>query len=218
MLRDRIVCGSIDKKLQHKLLADPTLTFEEALAAAKATEAADQGTKDLSSAHVTVHRVQNRVPGRHKSTSKTTHNPFTSTNRPQTCVRCGADHPATSCKFRNSTCHYCKKQGHLAKVCMKKARDMNSTKPANTHKLTEVTAKDKVEEYALFYSRTSTGDLNPIKVDLTISGAQATMEVDTGATLSLISEETYRSMWPDQTPKLQPSSALLKTYTGECQS
>lgn len=42
------------------------------------------------------------------------------------------------------------------------------------------------------------------------------MEVDTGAALSLISEETYNSLWANSTsPALQKSDAKLKSYTGE---
>ena len=43
-----------------------------------------------------------------------------------------------------------------------------------------------------------------------------TMELDTGATLSLISESAYREMFPaESAPRLKASQAQLKTYTGE---
>ena len=42
------------------------------------------------------------------------------------------------------------------------------------------------------------------------------MEVDTGATLSIISKSTYNRLWPrEQAPTLRPSRAQLRTYTGE---
>ena len=45
------------------------------------------------------------------------------------------------------------------------------------------------------------------------------MEVDTGATLSEINEETYKSLWPNahSAPTLTRTHSLplLKTYTGE---
>ena len=41
------------------------------------------------------------------------------------------------------------------------------------------------------------------------------MEVDTGATLSVISEVTYRQMWGNKRPPLGQSKARLRTYTGE---
>ena len=53
-------------------------------------------------------------------------------------------------------------------------------------------------------------------VELTVNGATLSMEVDTGASVSLISENTFRSTWlAKKRPPLQPSSARLYTYSGE---
>ena len=42
------------------------------------------------------------------------------------------------------------------------------------------------------------------------------MELDTGTTLSLVSEKTYHSLFsPDAVPQLKASKSELKTYTGE---
>ena len=38
----------------------------------------------------------------------------------------------------------------------------------------------------------------PIQVKVTVDGAPLTMEVDTGASVSFVSEATYRQLWPDQ--------------------
>ena len=58
----------------------------------------------------------------------------------------------------------------------------------------------------------------PIKVVLQVSNANITMEVDTGASFSVISEETYASLWPHSgAPPLKhiTDPPVLKTYTGE---
>ena len=39
------------------------------------------------------------------------------------------------------------------------------------------------------------------------------MEVDTGAALSVVSETTFRRLWPFES--LEPSTTRLRTYTGE---
>ena len=41
------------------------------------------------------------------------------------------------------------------------------------------------------------------------------MEVDTGASVSLISNETFTKLWPDEQgrPELQHSASRLRTYT-----
>ena len=40
------------------------------------------------------------------------------------------------------------------------------------------------------------------------------MQLDTGASVSIISETTYKSLW-SQPPKLSPSNVKLHTYNGE---
>ena len=56
----------------------------------------------------------------------------------------------------------------------------------------------------------------PIRVELTVNGAPLTMEVDTGASVSLISDQTYRTTWTAaKRPPLQPSDTRLYTYSGE---
>ena len=55
----------------------------------------------------------------------------------------------------------------------------------------------------------------PIQVTLAVNGVNMTMELDTGATLSVISEETYHKLFPVETaPTVKTSKAQLKTYTG----
>ena len=40
------------------------------------------------------------------------------------------------------------------------------------------------------------------------------LEVDTGASASVISESTYRYLWPEDPPNLLETQVKLRTYTG----
>ena len=76
-------------------------------------------------------------------------------------------------------------------------------------------AEDDTEplEYSLFHTQSS--NRSP-PITLKVNGADLTMELDTGATLSLISENTYKKIFPVETaPHILNSKAQLKTYTGE---
>lgn len=55
---------------------------------------------------------------------------------------------------------------------------------------------------------------HPIELEVTLNGAKTTMELDTGASRSIISETTYRKLWKEP-PVLEPSTVQLQTYTGE---
>ena len=66
----------------------------------------------------------------------------------------------------------------------------------------------------MFHTRASSSQ--PIQVTVKLNGIDATMEVDTGATLSIISEQTYKTLFtPVSAPRLEASAAHLKAYTGE---
>ena len=56
----------------------------------------------------------------------------------------------------------------------------------------------------------------PLVQLLMVNGTPLQMQVDTGAVVSLISESTYKRVWPRlRRPALEKSGILLRTYTGE---
>ena len=52
-----------------------------------------------------------------------------------------------------------------------------------------------------------------ILIELSINGTPITMTLDTGASISIISEKTYKTQLPHL--RLHKSDILLRTYTGE---
>ena len=123
------------------------------------------------------------------------------------------------CRFKEVECHYCKKKGHIAKVCRSKARESNLKQQQQgksrkqTHQFTLEEEDSDVPEYTMYH--VPSHHTKPLQVDVTINGVDCQMEVDTGATLSII-KATYCSLWPsDRAPPLRASKAKLKTYTGE---
>ncbi len=213
MLRDRLVCGCRDNRLQYKLLADPELTYEKAIQLAKSDETAERGTKDLTGG--TMHKLH----ARHRKSS--TSQPFRMPQPPaqpstQPCFRCGSAHSPATCRFKSSTCNYCKKLGHIASVCRKKSRDQQQNGKQAFQLQADTSLEEEVElTYPMFYSSAPRRPA-PIEVTVQLNNVHTQMEVDTGATLSVMSQRTYQSLWShDRRPKLTGSSACLSTYTGE---
>ena len=55
-----------------------------------------------------------------------------------------------------------------------------------------------------------------LALPVTLNGVNLTMEIDTGAAKSVISENTFTQLWPNhKAPSVKSTSATLKTYTGE---
>ena len=68
------------------------------------------------------------------------------------CYRCEGKRTATDCKFRDAECNFCKKKGHIAKVCRSKLKSMQGAQ-MRTHQLQTMTAPDADEshKYSLFH-------------------------------------------------------------------
>ena len=114
MLRDRLVCGIGDDRIQRRLLSEPDLTFEKALKLAQAIETASKDVKDLQSLEST-HSHMRAPQAVHKMSTKQF--PTKQQHQNNACYRCGGEqHRAGDCRFIKETCHKCGKMGHIQKV------------------------------------------------------------------------------------------------------
>ena len=215
MLLDRLVCGCNDGRLQCKLLAETDLTFDKAYKLALAMETAQRGAKQIqASASPTLQVVsasgqQQQKPQRSKP------------RQSSSCFRCGGKHSPGGCRFKQVNCNYCNKQGHIAKVCFSKERDQKKRqtgKPPQrgTHYLT--TEEPPQTEYTMYHATSTSPAPKPLHVMVQVNDTNVSMEVDTGASFSVISEDTYNSLWQDNSApplKLVQNPPILKTYTGQ---
>ncbi len=202
MLRDRLICGINDSRMQCSLLAEKSLTFKDAFTKAQAMESADRDSQDLQKPRVadSLHVLRSADgPGKPSL---------------YPCPRCGGKHRAADCRFRETVCHCCKKKGHLARVCRSKERQQQgqrSERPGKHHStnvLDEGHDSDDQEVYSLFHLPSQSTE--PIYVTVSIEDVQLQLEVDTGASVSVMSESAYYSTWPEyQRPVLQPSRAHI---------
>ena len=104
MLRDRLVCGIADQRIQCRLLAEPDLTFAKAMELAHAAEAADRNTRalDRGAQSIQIHRKAERSQEHACQGGRAGQ---------LHCYHCGGKHQQEQCNFRNSNCHYCGKKG-----------------------------------------------------------------------------------------------------------
>ena len=62
MLRDRLVCGIKDSRVQRRLLSETDLTFKKAFELAQASEVAEKNARDLHKPTGAVHAIRTQQP------------------------------------------------------------------------------------------------------------------------------------------------------------
>ena len=184
-LRDQMVCGLRNEALQRRLLTELDLTYAKTVEICRASELAEKNANTLRQVSE-VHTVSQHPPTLQNQTR-------------DCCYRCGGKHSASSCRFKDAICHFCKKPGHIVRACRAKAkhplgRDV-VVKP-KPQVCTHCVHMDEEQEdvYTLFFM----GESNkaPYLVELSVNGAPLHMEVDTGAAVSLIRPLQVDSLFP----------------------
>ena len=137
---------------------------------------------------------------------------------PPKCYRCGGtNHIESQCKFKQAICHKCKKRGHIKRACQSRGGPVHQSAHGRRERTKWVGAENSCsesdEEFSVYTVKVNTP--HPILVDIKVNGKHLTMEVDTGAGLSLISETTLKQVMPEVLANLQESSVHMKTYSGE---
>ncbi|CAC5394574.1 unnamed protein product [Mytilus coruscus] len=208
MLRDRLVCGIKEDRIQRRLLAEPGLTFKKAMEVATEMEMATRNAHDLQVQEPKqVHKV---------------------TIRNEECYRCGGSHNATDCEWKAAKCYVCDKKGHLAKKCRNKGKQNAKEKPkfkqqtqqgkvypkqrpTKTHFVEE--DSDDMEDTYTMHQLEGTKS-KPYLVSVKLNNTEINMEIDTGASVSVISQETCKQVFGSDN-SLEKITVCLRTYTGE---
>ena len=144
----------------------------------------------------------------------------------RTCYRCGTlGHLADKCRHKDTVCRSCNKKGHLAKVCRSKSKEHIPSRGISNPRTPRKPRKHRGVRHAEAESETDeeyedVGRIRGVKsktpqiqVPLKVDGVNLQMEVDTGASVSLMSEKQFKRLWP--TRQLQASSIHLRNYSNE---
>ncbi|XP_065195252.1 uncharacterized protein LOC135826576 [Sycon ciliatum] len=196
--------AEVRRHVQEQPRVSATDTAKLADAFARAQADLSRTAPPLGGAPVTVHSVQHRG-----SSGKPTSSERGSTSN--ACGYCGGkSHARSACPAREKTCNKCNKRGHYGAVC-RSSRHARALSAESSPGTDAVASPSSVSEESI--------DLVPIyvgavsahppswQVQLTINGTTVPFKVDTGADVSVISEEVYNSL--STSPQLQPCRHVL---------
>lgn len=105
----------------------------------------------------------------------------------KSCTGCGISHERENCRFRFVTCHQCKRKGHIAAVCLSK-KENNQNKFANSTNNIEA---DDICDQILSITGIVKNENNKMFIDVQIAGTFVKFQLDSGASVSVITKKTY---------------------------
>ena len=205
MIRDRIVVGIRNVALSEKLQLKADLTLEEAIRQVGQSEAiksqqpflrtgCDMKVDNTPVAAVHKgklwHRSNYGKQGRQHSRGANE----TESKTSPACTRCGKHptHDRQHCPAKDVTCRKCGKRGHYQVVC-------------RSARVSQVDTHTDLSE-AFLGAIGDTTD-NPWSVTIDVNGTQIELNIDTGAEVTVISEEAWRKVGQ---PALSPPDRTLR--------
>ena len=220
-LRDIFAIGIGDRETQRKLREAKQLTFAKAVEIALTRESISRelsGTSDKVAAggmhalgHSSSGQVQQPRPacskrgrggGRYGGSRRGQQQSGASTGACK-CYRCGQNHHASTCKFRQYKCQGCHKKGHLKSMWRSKVRFLDAQ-----------TSGEEEEPLGIFHTNTPVkASKEPWSTTMVIDQVPVSMEIDTGSGKSLIGKDIWKQSFPKK--KLRETPVNLTTCSGK---
>lgn len=213
MMRDQFIVGYELGAVQDRLSEEnESLEFSKAVDIAMSEMAATTRSFLSVKTEPGLHFMTSRVSSskmcskRKEGDQSSTATSSSSSNFRMPCVVCGKEnHAKDQCFFfKNKTCNFCHKIGHISTVYKSKKPKQKSS--CENFKYLE-------ESPVLFKLNAHNETLNPINVEVKVESKNVIAEIDTGASISAFSETFYGESFGNHV--LQPTQKLIKCYDGK---
>ena len=162
LIKDMIIIGLRNKKLQERLLRENDITLEKVLLNCRASEASKQQTESI---HNRTDSNNTPSPSSFNPPDQDVHSIDQRQQRYSSkgkeiikhCKFCAGTHPRGACPAYGKICNKCKSKGHFSKCCTKPSKEnFNKSRPHNRRprkqvntvesKLPELTTSDSESE------------------------------------------------------------------------
>ena len=202
-LMEQLVAGIANKSTQEELLIKKNLDYKEALQTALSRECALKEAAAFTT---------------HSSNSTPVHKVgFKKQSKPK-CKCCGkTNHKFEDCYFKDKECHQCHRTGHIKPMCPTKRQEPRKSygKKNKSVKTLDMYDSDSDEiPLKALYVPLNRISAPPIVGTVHINELPLKMEIDTGAAVSVIGIEDYKSLKLNES-MIKTTDIRLETYTKE---
>ncbi|XP_038047830.1 uncharacterized protein K02A2.6-like [Patiria miniata] len=224
MLRDRLVCGVQNERIQKSLLAQPEdkLDLKRTVELAQSMQLAGDQAKMLSASTSTMAESNTTVNAFKKKQAQRLNRPTWSNQRQTSarssstqqqkprkpCGNCGTFHKRRECPAYGKTCHKCNKKNHYADYC-RSSRHVYTVNPDSYSEEDE----PAVDEQELFYVRavdnTNLNLKHDIHATLVVNNTHVPVQLDTGARCNVLPMNVYNVIAPPKSIDNSKSTKLI---------
>ena len=218
LIKDLIIIGIRDKRIQEKLLRVNDITLEQVLDNCRAFEASKIQTKFLQKADSNSSQHTADHSGININQVKTSQNKDDHIHK---CKFCSGSHPRGSCPAYSRTCNKCFKKGHFAKCCTTHAQKPHQKKPSynrsphhkkGNKKVDVLTNEPESSDEFFIGTIDSSESTNEWNINLITNGTQINYKIDSGAQANILPYTYYQRL--KNRPKLHKSNSKLSAYSG----
>ena len=216
LIKDIVLIGFTDDSLRKRMLREPNLTLERAIAFGQSAKQTKIHAKELKQ-EIEIYGIKfSKKENRYSQAAK----------KIKQCKYCGRTHIRGACPAFHQTCNKCHKKGHLAKVCMSTNKHLNYLDNQNTPLTTVEETLDEDNFFIGAIFDTSNGVINNNQqintiseetnaewsVTLNTNGTNICHKIDSGALVNVLPKNQIETL--QRKPRITKSTTILSAYNG----
>ena len=198
-IEQQIIIGGKSSKIRKRALRDPKYDLAAMLLDGRRDEISKYQSKDIEA------KESPHVEEAKKLTKKRETNVQAQTRPKSSCWNCGGTFPHRGqCPAKGKTCNNCGQENHFSKVCKEKRQKAQpnnanpkfrkSKKAVQPIHLAESSDSESSDSGDYLYAMASKSQSKTPKAFITVQGHKFPITVDTGASINVLDQSTFRKM------------------------
>lgn len=223
LIRDRLVIGIRDTRIQEKLLQSSNLSLSEAIQTCRSMESSvatqKQICKEYSRESVSVAAINRKMCNMRPYSSKCGESPsMPPGSKGNYCSRCGLKHEFGKCLALNRYCSRCGQKGHYRKFCNTRlVHEMNKFDDETTEDLSSSDYECDTDSH-IVWTVTLAQAICSVNViewfeTVEIAGVKTRLKIDTGSQVNILNYKDFSKLKLTKNILMSTKSTLL-SYSG----